>query len=267
MCIYIIGMPIGNMKDITLRALETFKDVTEIYAEDTRSFKIFAKYHSIFIKHIYSYEDYNERNKSIEIINKLKNDPHMKIAIVAEAGTPLISDPGFHVVKLAHENNIKIEVIPGPSSLTSCLSIAPFNGSNFTFLGFFYDYKIKEVYAATNTVVFFDTAKRLMKNLHLLQTHFSDAYIFIGRELTKKFETHYYFPIKEIPLITLQGEFVVIIEKNYNKNEQIDDNMLINIKNNFPHIHKKDLAKIIHSITNISVNDIYKKLIHLKDMV
>lgn len=260
--IYIIGMPIGNMKDITLRALEIFKDITDIYAEDTRSFKIFAKYHNIIVKNIYSYEDYNEKDRSIEIINKLKKNPNLKIAIVSEAGTPLISDPGFHIVKLAHENNIKMEVIPGASSVISCLSIAPFNGSTFTFLGFFYDYKIKDMYVATNTVVFFDTAKRLMKHLHLLQTHFADAYVFIGRELTKKFETHYYFAINEIPSIILQGEFVVVIEKNYHQNTTIDDNTIMNIKNQFPHIQKKDMAKIIHSITNISVNDIYKKLIH-----
>ncbi|OED45533.1 16S rRNA (cytidine(1402)-2'-O)-methyltransferase [Rickettsiales bacterium (ex Bugula neritina AB1)] len=267
MSIYIIGMPIGNKKDITIRALETFSIITDIYAEDTRSFREFAKYHNIKIKNIYSYEDNNEKQRSIEIISKIKNNSNKNIGIVSEAGTPLISDPGFRIIKLAHENNIKVIVIPGVSAITSCLSIAPMNGSSFTFLGFFYNYKLKDIYNSINTIVFFDSPKRILKTLNFLKIYFPNSYFFIGRELTKKFETYYYFPISEIPEINLKGEFVVVMEKNHEipkNNIEISNDTIINLQKKFSHINKKDLAKIISTITNYSINDIYNKLIQFK---
>ncbi|MFA5777531.1 MAG: 16S rRNA (cytidine(1402)-2'-O)-methyltransferase [Parcubacteria group bacterium] len=217
--LYIVATPIGNLGDITLRALETLKSVDYVACEDTRVTSKLLNHYSIQ-KTLISYHQHSELKKIDLIINKLKEGKN--IALVTDAGTPGISDPGNILVAEAVKNNIEIHPIPGASALASMISIAGIDLQKFLFLGFPPHKKgretfFKEVISLKYPVIYYESPHRFIKNLELLKLLECQKRIIIGRELTKIFEEIKRGNTDEILSYyqengdKIKGEFVVIV--------------------------------------------------------
>ena len=213
--LFIIGTPIGNLKDITFRAVEILKSVDLIACEDTRITKRLLNHYEIDTPTV-SYHQHSKVGKIDFLINELKKGK--SIALVSDAGTPGISDPGGMLVKAAVNEDIKVEPIPGPSAVVSALSISGLPTDRFLFLGFLPHKKgrqtlIKQIKDSKYTIALYESVHRIEKLLNELEG--LDREIVVCRELTKKFETIYRGKPEEV-LNKLQddkikGEFVVII--------------------------------------------------------
>ena len=212
--LYIIATPIGNLGDITFRAVETLKNVDKIYCEDTRrTSKLLA--HFAIQKPLESFHEHSEA-KIERIVEELKNGG--EIAYVSDAGTPGINDPGGKLVDAARSAGIEISPIPGPSSVTALLSVAGIAADKYSFMGFVPTKKgretfLKKMLLSETPVVFFETAPRLHKLFdQLISLDGGERNLIVGRELTKKFEEiktglpaelkeHFVKPIGELVLI------------------------------------------------------------------
>jgi len=229
--LYIIPTPIGNLGDITLRALEILENVEYIACEDTRSTAKLLSFYGINIPKLFSYHNFNEKEKStyiIDLINQGKS-----VALVSEAGTPLISDPGFRIVNLLIENNLHFEVLPGANALLPALILSGFPVHNFTFLGFPPQKKnrkkfLEELKKYTSTIILYESPYRIIKLVEELgQILGYSRQISISREISKKFEETLRGSIDEIrtKLQTkqnLKGEFVLVISGEVSSNIQTD---------------------------------------------
>ncbi len=189
--LYIVATPIGNMEDITLRALKVLKEAGLIAAEDTRhTRKLLARY-SISTP-LTSYFEHNERAKAPGLIGKLKKG--VDVALVSDAGTPGISDPGYRLTRLAIENSIPVVSIPGPSALTSVLSVSGLPLDRFTFMGFVPATRARkkgfflELKGIESTFVMYDTARRIKDTLECLEEVLGDCSVVLAREMTKLHE-------------------------------------------------------------------------------
>lgn len=217
--LYIVSTPIGNLSDITLRAIETLKSVDYILCEDTRHTIHLLKHYNIE-KPLKSFHKFNETAKEKSVIEDLLNGSH--IALVSDAGTPGISDPGERLIQECIEQNINIEVIPGPCALISALSLSGLTTTPFQFLGFLPKKKnalsliLSNALKYPGTSIFYESPFRLKEVLSLLHTLKEKAHIVVARELTKKFEEvvrgspetllHYF------ESNTLKGEIVLLIK-------------------------------------------------------
>jgi len=189
--LYIVSTPIGNLKDITFRAIEVLKSVDLIAAEDTRHTKILTAHYGIKMP-LTSYFEHNKITKGEYLIKLLKEGK--TIALVSDAGTPGISDPGSHIIKLALENDIKIEQIPGPSAVICGLVLSGMPTGRFIFEGFLPSKpgarknRLKEFLNEKRTIIFYESPHRLLKTLKDIHDIFGDIMVACLRELTKKFE-------------------------------------------------------------------------------
>ncbi|HEX6977341.1 MAG TPA: 16S rRNA (cytidine(1402)-2'-O)-methyltransferase [Patescibacteria group bacterium] len=220
--LYIVATPIGNLEDITLRALKTLKEVDLILAEDTRTTSILLKAHNIKNNLVsynqHSYKDIKKLSFILEQIRLGKN-----IALVTDAGTPAISDPGNELVDflLQSEPTLKVVPIPGPSSLTAAISVSGLDMSKFLFLGFWPKKKktklVKNLKELNYPFVFFESPFRVVKTLEDVKKEFGqDTTVFVARELTKLHETRYYGKVDavltQLTTTPLKGEVVVVVE-------------------------------------------------------
>jgi len=261
---FICATPIGNLADVSGRLVETLKEVDLIYCEDTRRTRVLLNALNIK-KETKSYFLGNEQLKIHEILSHLEQG--MKVALLSDAGTPLISDPGEELLKKVIENKFEIESIPGPSSVILALTLSGMDTKNFQFLGFIpksgkekQDF-FNKILNNEMTTVCFTSPNRLMKNLEYLVENSIDVDIAVCRELTKKFETIYRGnPAKllnELEGKTLKGEITLVISKVNSKSrnsEDVSSAIEILLKNE---VSKKDIAKVISLLTDRSVNEIY----------
>jgi len=216
--LFIISTPIGNLKDITLRALETLKSVDLIAAEDTRHTKILFNHYQISTP-LTSYFEHNQIKKTDYLLGLLKEGKN--VALVTDAGTPGISDPGYHLIRLAQESNIPMTIVPGPTALIAALTLSGLPAHNFIFEGFLpvksiaRRKKLEEFKGGTRTIIFYESPHRLLKALKDIEEVLENPQVIICRELTKKFEE-----IKKAPASELvehfsrqspRGEFVVLL--------------------------------------------------------
>ncbi len=219
--IYIVATPIGNLGDITLRALETLKSVDVILCEDTRVTKNLLEHYDIH-KTLSSYHQHTDTKKMKEIISWLEDGKNL--ALVTDAGTPGISDPGGILISqiVNFSQTVEIIPIPGASAMISALSISGFSTDKFVFMGF-PPHKnkrqkyFKEVASAECVVVFYESGHRIKKCLGELKEYLDPKRkLIICRELTKKFETVYRGTIEEVSAIMQdeRGEFVVVISNS-----------------------------------------------------
>lgn len=219
MPLYIVSTPIGNLKDITLRALETLKEADVILAEDTRRTGILLKHYSISYKRMISYNDHNKEKRIPEMIGELKNNK--KIAIVSDSGTPGISDPGFSLIRESIRNNLPVVPIPGATASIAALVSSGFATDSFVFYGFIpKKEKAKRDFfnrLPGSTAIFYESPYRLIKTLKLLAEIIPERDICVARELTKKFEeltrgpaSHVYEKLKDR---AVKGEITIIINK------------------------------------------------------
>ncbi len=221
--LYIVATPIGNIKDITLRAIEVLKNVDLILCEDTRETKKLLNYYGIK-KPLLSYYREIEKKRVGKVIELLKEGK--EIALVCDRGTPGISDPAYILVKEVHKNNLKVSPIPGPSALTASLSVSGFPLDRVYFYGFLpkrenEKRKIFEKWKNMDeTIVFFESVHRIEKTINLLCEIIPEKEICICRELTKIFEEIIKGKIKEVCEIfkkeKKKGEFVLIIKGGKN---------------------------------------------------
>ena len=220
---YVIGTPIGNLEDITLRAIRVLSEVDYILCEDTRVTRNILKKYSIS-KPTISYHTQSKLSKIDDVIAMLKDGKNL--ALVSDAGTPTISDPGSllisHILKESPET--KVISIPGPSALISALSISGFPSSDFLFLGFLPHKKgretlFKEIAASERTVAFYESPHRILKALESLQKFAPEKKVVIARELTKIYEEFVTGTATELLAHfdehkdTVRGEFVVLVGK------------------------------------------------------
>lgn len=189
--LYIVSTPIGNLKDITFRAVETLQNVDLIAAEDTRHTKKLLTEYKINTP-LTSYFDHNERQKGEFIVNALKDGKN--VALVTDAGTPGISDPGYRLINLAKSNGIPVEVVPGATAVIAGLSLSGLPSDAFIFEGFLSvkttarKKKLTEYKQETRTVIFYESPHRLLKALKDIEEVLGDPVITVARELTKKFQ-------------------------------------------------------------------------------
>lgn len=217
--LYIIATPIGNLEDITLRALRILKEVDLIACEDTRVTSKLLSHYNIS-KSLLSLHQHSAQNQLEKIMAELKAGKN--VAYASDAGTPGVSDPGNQLVAIAIENNISVVPIPGVSALATLVSVAGIDMQQFVFLGFPPHKKgretfFKKVLAAEDPVVYYDSPHRVLKNLELLKELGSAKRVIIGREMTKMFEEIVRGDIMEIEKYfqdhpeKLKGEFSVAI--------------------------------------------------------
>lgn len=216
--LYIVSTPIGNLEDITLRAINTLKSVHLIAAEDTRSFQKISQRYQINTPTT-SYHEYNKIPKTKFLIDELTSG--RSIALVSEAGTPGISDPGFHLIREAIHNNIPITVIPGASALITALVVSGMPTHKFVFEGFLSNKRaarqkrLQELRDEKRTIVFYESVHRLIAFLEDALEVLGERDIVCARELTKKFEEVFRGSLSSALLHFKEhkprGEFVVII--------------------------------------------------------
>ena len=223
--LYIVGTPIGNLEDITLRALRVLKEVDLVLCEDTRQTRKLLDHYRIKTP-TQSFHQHSNIQKVDWIIKQLAEGKNL--ALVTDAGTPGVSDPGGVLVKEVLRQGYKVEAVPGASSLTAAISVAGIPLDKFVFLGFLPHKKgrqtlLKQIESGEYPVILYESVHRIGKLLEELAG--KNYYLIVARELTKKFETVYRGTIEEIKAKMKQeevkGEFVVIIKGNriYTKNE------------------------------------------------
>lgn len=275
MILYVVGTPIGNMGDITYRAVETLKQCDVILCEDTRcSIKMLNHYG--IKKQLISYHKFNEFRLLDQIIFNIKNG--VKYALISDAGMPCISDPGQILVNRCIEENIKIDVIPGVCAAINGKILSGFKDEMFTFIGFLprapkkLKYSINLMKSIHTILIVYESPHRLIDTLNLFKEEFGgDTLIYIGRELTKLFEENFRGSIEEALSYfnesKIRGEFLICIENNI-KEEIIDDNHIlneyrINNKNGFT---DKDNIKMICTKYNLKKNYVYKLILKEKNL-
>jgi len=218
--LYIVPTPIGNMEDITLRAIETLKNSDIILAEDTRHAKKLLKHYNISTK-VISYHLNNEHKKVNEYVQMLING--IKVSLITDAGTPCISDPGFLLIREAIKNNILITCLPGPTAFVPALVMSGLPSDSFIFEGFLprkkgRKSKLHEISQNTKTTILYESPFRIVKTLSdIKETIGSDRKIAIIREISKIYEEVFRGTIEEAIIDynkkTIKGEFVICIDK------------------------------------------------------
>ena len=277
-CLYIIATPIGNFDDISLRAIRLLRLVDILLCEDTRKTKKLLSYLSINRTNMMSYNDNNAEEKRPFILNKLlsKNS----IGLVSDAGTPLISDPGYKLVQECYLNKIKVTHAPGPSSVINGLILSGLPTDQFYFGGFVSSKKNIKIKQFTSskpypmTGIWFDTCLRLISTLEVMLKVYGNRKITITRELTKVYEDVIFSDLQNIirfiderqkKNIPLKGEIVIIIDGNNQKSELKIETLRINIKKKLQKYSLRDTVNLMIEETSLSRKLIYSEAVKIKE--
>ena len=270
--LYLVSTPIGNLDDITLRAIDILKRSDYILCEDTRTSKILLKKYQVKSKLISNHK-FNEKKNLTKIIDLLKKGSI--ISLISDAGTPSISDPGKILVNECVEKKINVFPLPGPSSVISAVSISGFS-EKFFFYGFFPEKQkllnddLKNLSKLNSSIVFFISPKKINRIIPLLKKNFSGRKILICREMTKYFEEFIRAKIDTLELFDheLKGELTIVISENQfhkkdSQNLTESDKRLINqmIKK----LSVKEIISLVNQGKKISKKEIYNYCIRLKN--
>ena len=270
--LYIIATPIGNLEDITLRAIRILKEVDLIAAEDTRhTLKLLN--HLEISKPLISYHRHNEEIRTEELIKELKTGKN--IGLVSDAGTPGICDPGEEIIKKCIEESIKVVPIPGACAMINALITSGISTKEFIFLGFLplnkksRKEKLEEIKNANKTIILYEAPHKLKNTLNDLSDILQSREVVLARELTKIHEEYIRGTVKELMEKTdnLKGEMILIIEKNNKDNEEALNslnNLTLEEHYNFYEkrvLNKKEIIKKIAKDRNVSKNEIYQYFI------
>ena len=281
--LYIVATPIGNLSDITKRSVEVLKSVDIILCEDTRTSSHLLNSLDIKTK-LMSYHKFNEFERSREVINLLNDGKN--IALITDAGTPCISDPGSILVHDAIENGIEVYSIPGPSAVITALTLSGLSISNFAFYGFLERKsksqkeeleKIKE--NDIEIVVFYESPKRIIDTIKNIKEVLNDPYIVVLNDLTKKFEKKYYGNSSSVLEELLSnpnhelGEYVIVVKKEINLEENNENEIslegLLIDKMKKENCTMKDAIKILalEYKNKYSKNEIYNASLNIKKLL
>ena len=268
--LYVVSTPIGNLSDITLRALNILKNSDYILCEDTRiSRKLLDKYN--IKSQLISNHKFNEKSNINKIENLFKGNKI--ISLISDAGTPCISDPGLVVIKQCIKKNIKIFSIPGPSAVTSAISISGLN-EKYIFYGFFPE-KLKqikelafEVSKLNYSLVFFISAKKLRKNITIFKKYFPNRSAVVCKEITKLYEEYFRIGVDEFEKISdkLRGEITLVLSPDMSlKLNNLDDNDKKKIRKLIKNSSIRDIVKDLNKTKKISKKEIYDFCLSLKN--
>ncbi len=273
-CLYIVATPIGNLNDITLRAVEIFKKVDFIAAEDTRHSQKLMNHLGVNTR-LLALHEHNEREKSQALINKVKEG--LNIALVSDAGTPLISDPGYFLVKLAREQGVRVVPIPGVSAVVTALSVSGLPSDRFVFEGFLpaksgaKQKRLEFFQFETRTVIFYESPHRVLDTIKTMKDVFGgERQLVMARELTKTFET-----IKGGALDSLcewvegdpnqqRGEFVLLLEgvDDLPDVSTVDQDKMLGLL--LVELPIKKASKIVSEITGANKKELYQRALELQ---
>ena len=270
--LYLVSTPIGNLKDITFRAIETLKNSDYILCEDTRVSKnLFNRYE--IKSRLISNHKFNEKkniNKIIELLRVGKI-----ISLISDAGTPSISDPGKILVNECIKNNINIIPIPGPTAVTTAVSISGFS-EKFFFYGFFPEKKqalineLKKLSEFNNTLVFFVSSKKINKIIPHLKNNFSDRKIVFCREISKIYEEFVRKNVEELETFSKEpkGELTIVISEKKNDkivSQELSESDKNIIKKMINRLSIKEIIRIISKNSDISKKEIYNYCLKIKN--
>ena len=268
--LYIVATPIGNLDDITFRALDVLKNSDIILCEDTRrSLKLLN--HFKLKKKLVSYHKFNEQKELSKLIEHLKEGKIL--SLISDAGTPILSDPGLMLVKACIENNINISSIPGPSAITTAITISGFE-EKYLFYGFLPKKENELVKTLSQlkdidfSIVFFIPAIKINFYLDFFKQFFNDRDILIAREMTKLHETFYRSKVKDIELFkqSLRGELTVVIsKKNINNISLTNEEIILEAKKYLKKYTLKDVVELISKKEKISKKKVYDICLKLKN--
>jgi 16S rRNA (cytidine1402-2'-O)-methyltransferase len=272
--LFVVATPIGNREDITLRALKILQDVDLIAAEDTRKSGKFLSYHRIK-KRLISYHEHNEEKRTPELLDRLLSG--ISIALVSNAGTPCVSDPGYRLVAAAIANKIAVIPVPGPSAATTAMSASGLPTDSFVFIGFSPKKKGKrtrflaELAAEPRVLIFYESPKRILAFLQEIVSHIGDRPAVLAREMTKLHEEFIRGSVSEIletirtgPQIKGECTFLVAGRKEQKENDL--DILKAEIKTALDK-HQKGLSEITKSIAQkygLSRNQVYAMALKVK---
>ena len=261
--VYFVATPIGNLKDITYRAVETLNSVDVIACEDTRNSLKLLNFYNIS-KKLISYHKFNEKNSADGIVKLAKENKN--IAVISDAGMPLISDPGNILVKKLIENNVEFTIIPGASACLSALVLSGFDSSTFTFVGFLDEQnkirknQVEKIKNIQSTLIFYVSPYNLEKDVKFLYENLGNRNACFVNEITKIHEKTIRFSLGNLPEFEIKGEYVLVVE-GYKENEetvftttpqqQLDEL----IKSG---INKNEAIKIVAKSRHVPKNEIYK---------
>lgn len=265
--LYIVATPIGNLEDITLRALRILKEVDVIAAEDTRhSLKLLSHYG--ISKPMISYWREREKVKSAEIMKRLHSG--QSVALISDAGTPGISDPGSILIKKAIAENIQVVPIPGPSALIAALSLSGLPTEEFTFIGFLPSKKshrqkvLRDLRFDPRTLVFYEAPHRVLETLSDMEEIFAERGVALIKEITKIYEDVIRGTAQEIlnriNKTTIAGEYVIILEGRKEEKELTENDVLLEIRSLMKKgLGRKEAVKKIAEAYGLSKKELYDK--------
>lgn len=271
--LYIVATPIGNLSDITLRAIDILRKCDIILCENPKNSYNLLKYYEIDHKKIDTYNDHSDEKQRLKILNLLLNKK--SISLISDAGTPLISDPGYKLIRFLKQNNQKIIPIPGASALTATISASGLASDSFIFLGFLPNNKNKRHELISQNfdknIVFYVTARDLITILKEILETVGARNCCIAKEITKIYEEIITDDLSKIIDYfsqnpnKIKGEFVIMIEKNLNKDNKINQDKLISEikklqKQKYSH---KDISQILSEIYKVHKKEIYQIILEI----
>ena len=270
--LYIVPTPIGNLGDITLRAIEILKKSDFILCEDTRTSKSLLKRYQISSKLISNHK-FNEKKNLAKILNFLKSGSI--ISLISDAGTPCLSDPGSILINECLKNDISVIPLPGASAITSAISVSGFS-EKFFFYGFFpeklktIDEDLRLLSNLDSSLVFFISAKKLNKIIPVIKKFFLDRKILICREMSKFYEEFIRCTVDKLKVFNqqLKGELTIVIsEKKERKksSQELSESDKRIIKDMMNKLSIKEITNLIHSNNNVSKKKIYNYCLKLKN--
>ena len=265
--LYLVPTPLGNMEDITYRALKVLNEVDVIFCEDTRISKELLKFYKI-TKNLISSNEQNELKRTELMINYLSSNKN--VAIITDRGTPIISDPGYILVKKAIEEGYEVIGLPGANAATTALIISGLNPYPYLFYGFLKGNNKKKIENLKNlqkikySIIFYESVHHIQETLNLVYSVFGNRRVAICRELTKMYEECVRDELENIinnfNVITLKGEFVIVVEGNNNDVDYSDLNLIdhvnLYISDGF---EKMEAIKKTSKDLNLSKSEVYKK--------
>ena len=272
--LYVVATPIGNLRDITLRALDILSEVDLIAAEDTRHTAGLLSAHGIKA-HLLSYHEHNERSRTPSLIEKLKAGA--KVAVVSDAGTPSVSDPGYRLITAAIENDILVVPIPGVSAPISALSAAGLATDSFVFAGFPAKKQkkrladLKDLEKTSGTLVFYESPRRILGLIEEIMATMGDRYGVLAREMTKRYEefirgrlSELHTDLKKRPRI--RGEFTLLVEGRRGDENVSMAAVRAEIEKRMESFENglSELSKTIARKYGISRNQVYAEALKLK---
>ncbi|MDE0033175.1 MAG: 16S rRNA (cytidine(1402)-2'-O)-methyltransferase [Deltaproteobacteria bacterium] len=269
MMLYVVATPIGNLEDITLRALRVLREVDLVAAEDTRHTRKLLERHDIHTP-LTSYHEHNERTKAPTLVRRLEAGED--IALVSDAGTPTISDPGYHLIRAAAEKSVPVTPVPGASAATAALSVCGLATDRFVFQGFLPGRRnrrremLRQLQGDDRTMVFYEAPHRIRESLADMHEVLGDRAAVVGRELTKVHEELLRGTLSQLAgeLDQQRGEFVVVVAGRGDAPAVDEESLRTEITRLLKRGQKaNDVAKLMADSHHVAKRDVYKLVLEV----